>query len=145
MTSKNKRWLLMTGITFCAQSVGPFGLKILSERHLTEHYEFQYLLIMFLGGLLYLPVSFRCRPLLPFGREILIGAGMAVCSVVGMASMGLALARGVPAYLTFSVAQGGAVFLVIGAGLVIFKEKLGLYGFLAVALGMIAIVILSMS
>jgi drug/metabolite transporter (DMT)-like permease len=144
MTSRTKRWLFLTGVTFFAQTIAPFGLKILAERNLIERYEFQFLLVMYLGGLTIAPAVFRQRPLLPFGREFLIGSGMAVCSVSGMAFTGLALAKGVPAYLTFSLTQGGAVFLVIGAGLLVFKEKLGWRGFLATALGIIAIVMLGM-
>jgi drug/metabolite transporter (DMT)-like permease len=144
MTSRTQRWLLCAGIAFFAQTIAPFGLKILAERHLTERYEFQFLLALYLGGLCVAPVVFRQRPLLPFGREFLIGSGMAVCSVSGMAFTGLALAQGVPAYLTFSLTQGGAVFLVVGAGILVFREKLGWNGFIATGLGIIAIVILSM-
>lgn len=143
ISSKTKRWLFFVSIVFVCQTAAPFSMKILADRHLTDQYVFQFLLIMYISAGLLTPAIFRQRPLLPLRSELLISSSMAVCSVAGMTLTSWALAREVPAYLVFSLTQAGAVFFVVGAGVVIFKERLGAYGFLSLALGIIAAVMLS--
>lgn len=145
MTLQSRRWWQLTSISFVANSIAPFGLKILAERRLTDRYEFQYLGYLYLGGLIFAVSTFRMWPLRLRVKEIIIGLGMAACSVAGFSLTGLALSNGVPGYITFPVTNGGALFLVAGAGIVMFGERLGKRGLLGLVLGIVAVAILSMA
>ena len=41
------------GIAFVANGLGPFGLKIMAEKGLSEKYHYQYLILWYAGGLLF--------------------------------------------------------------------------------------------
>ena len=125
--------------------LGAFGLKVLAERKLTDRYEFQYLLMWYLGWLVLGAFIVMRRPFKPERREILIGAAMGLCSMAGQFFTGLALARAVAGHVAFSISTGGTLFIVALAGILLFKEKVGPYGLTGLLLGILSIVVLSVS
>ena len=125
--------------------LGAFGLKVLAGRGLTDQYELQYLLIWYLGWLLFGIVVSIGRPFKPHTREILIAAAMGLCSVAGQFFTGLALARDVAGHIAFSISTGGTLFIVALAGILLFREKVGPYGLAGLVLGILSIIILSIS
>ena len=56
-----------------------------------------------------------------------------------------ALAHGVPGHIVFPVTTGGSLFFVAAAGIVFFKERVGLYGAVGICLGICSLVLLSIS
>ena len=139
------RWFQLMLLAFVTNGLGAFGLKVLAERNLTDRYEFQYLLIWYLGWLLFGIVILISRPFKPHTREILISAAMGACSLAGQFFTGLALARDVAGHVAFSISTGGTLFIVALAGIVLFREKVGPYGLAGLVLGILSIIVLSIS
>ncbi len=135
-------WLRYMMIAFVANGLGPFGLKILSERGLAG-YQSQYLMYWYLGGVIFALLAFsRALGRLPV-REVLIGAAMGVSSLSGQSFTGLALARDVPGHIVFPITTGGSLFLVAAAGILVFGERVGVYGLAGILLGIASLVLLS--
>lgn len=137
-------WLRLMLVAFVANGIGPFGLKILTEQGLSGKYEAQYLLYWYLGAFVFAIVALLRRRFPLYGREIWLGALMGSCSLLGQAFTGLALSHGVPGHVAFPITTGGSLFLVATAGLVWFKETVGAYGMTGLALGIMALVALSL-
>ena len=150
------RWMQLMLIAFVANGLGPFGLKVLAERGLAEHHEQQYLLYWYTGALAFALAAYLfpspsdpqsdpdapSRPALT-RSEILLGAGMGVCSLTGQAFTGMALANQAPGHIVFPITTGGSLFLVAAAGIFLFKERVGKYGAAGIVIGVLALVILS--
>ena len=136
-------WLRLMLIAFVANGVGPFGLKMLSEEGLAAGYQPQYLLYWYLGAFAFALAAIVRSRLRPYRREIWLGALMGGCSLLGQTCTGLALSHGVPGHVAFPITTGGSLFLVGVAGLLLFKEKVGAYGMAGIALGISALVVLS--
>ena len=49
----SSKWLQLMLVAFVANGLGPFGLKIMAAKGLSERYHYQYLLLWYLGGLLF--------------------------------------------------------------------------------------------
>ena len=75
--------------------------------------------------------------------KVLLGAAMGACSFSGQAFTGLALSHGIPGHIAFPLTTGGSLFLVAGAGILLFKEKVGKYGIAGMVIGILALVLLS--
>jgi glucose uptake protein GlcU len=125
--------------------VGAFGLKILAERGLTDRYESQYLLFWYAGWLVFSLSVVFVKPVKPILREIVIAFAMGLCSLAGQFFKGLALARDVAGHVAFSISTGGTLFIVALAGVFLFREKVGPYGIAGLVLGILSIVILSLT
>lgn len=143
MSRDSGLWLRLMLIAFLANGIGPFGLKILSEEGLAGRYQAQYLLYWYLGAFVFAIAALVRGWVRPYRREVWLGALMGACSLSGQAFTGLALSHGVPGHVAFPLTTGGSLFLVAAAGLVLFKEKVGAYGLAGMALGIAALVALS--
>ncbi|HEY7210695.1 MAG TPA: hypothetical protein VH477_10525 [Bryobacteraceae bacterium] len=144
-TRAGTRWFQLMLLACITNGLGAFGLKVLAERQLTDRYEFQYLLMWYLGWLLLGAVIVIRRPFKPQAREILIAAAMGLCSIAGQFFVGLALSRAVAGHVAFSISTGGTLFVVALAGILLFKESVGPYGLAGLVLGILSIVVLSVS
>ena len=145
MTSRTDAtvWLRLMLIAFVANGLGPFGLKVLSERGLAEAYQPQYLLHWYAGGFAFAAVALLRTGIRPYAREVALGALMGACSFAGQSFTGMALSRGLPGHVVFPLTTGGSLFLVAAAGLFLFNERVGPYGIAGIALGIAALVALS--
>lgn len=137
-------WLRLMLVAFVANGIGPFGLKILTEMGLASTYQAQYLLYWYLGGFVFAAAALIRSGLRPRASEVLLGALMGGCSLLGQSFTGLALATGMPGHVVFPITTGGSLFLVATAGLVLFKERVGPYGIAGMVLGIAALVGLSL-
>jgi drug/metabolite transporter (DMT)-like permease len=139
-------WLLLMLVAFVFNGCGVFGLRILAGMGLTETHVNQYLLYFYLGGFLFMAVVLLLKKVIPKPREIGIGMLMAVCSLSGTAALAFALGNyQIPGNIAFPISNGGSLFVVIAGGVMLFQERLGLYGVSGCALGTLAIVLLSIS
>jgi multidrug transporter EmrE-like cation transporter len=135
------KWFQLMLIAFLTNGIGPFGLKVLTELHL-DRYELPYLVSWYAGGLALAALAYRQS--LSFARwEVILGAGMGLCSLGGQYFTGKALALGVPGHVAFPITTGGTLFLVALMGIVIFRERVGAYGRVGLVLGILALVVLS--
>lgn len=139
------RWFRLMLVACVTNGLGAFGLKVLAERKLTGQYEVQYLLLWYLGWLLFGAVVFIWRPFKPVLREIVISAGMGLCSIAGQFFTGLALSRDVAGHVAFPIGTGGTLFVVALAGIVFFKERVGPFGIAGLVLGILSIVVLGVA
>jgi drug/metabolite transporter (DMT)-like permease len=135
-------WLRLMLVAFVANGLGPFGLRILSASGLST-FQPQYLLYWYLGGAVFGVLALSKRPLRLATREIVLGAAMGLCSLCGQTFTGLALSHGVPGHVAFPLTTGGSLFLVATAGIILFNERVGGYGAAGIALGIAALIMLS--
>ena len=162
MKADSRIWLRLMLLAFVANGLGPFGLKVLDEAGLSVWFQ-QYLLYWYSGGLIFAASAFlaskaarefpetpassaashRARLVLP--AEIILGAGMGLCSLGGQAFTGLALASKAPGHIVFPLTTGGSLFLVAATGVLFFRERVGKYGAAGIGVGILALVILSVS
>jgi drug/metabolite transporter (DMT)-like permease len=139
-------WLLLMLVAFFFNGCGVFGLRILAGMGLSETHVNQYLLYFYLGGFLFMALVLLLQRLMPSLREIGIGMLMALCSLSGTAALAYALGNyHIPGNIAFPISNGGSLFVVIIGGVFLFRERLGLYGLCGCVLGMLAIVLLSVS
>lgn len=131
-------------IAFVANGLGPFGLKVLNGLGLSSQ-QSSYLLWWYAGGCLFAVVILGRQWTQVRSKECLLGAAMGLCSLGGQAFTGMALSRGVPGHIAFPMTTGGSLFFVAAAGIVVFKERVGIYGLLGIALGICSLVLLSIS
>lgn len=136
-------WLRLMLIAFLANGIGPFGLKILTERGLAGQYQAQYLLYWYLGACIFAFAALWRSGLRPYWREVGLGALMGACSLLGQAFTGLALSHGLPGHVVFPITTGGSLLLVAAAGILLFRETIGGYGIAGMVLGIAALVGLS--
>lgn len=140
----SSRWLQLMLVAFVANGLGPFGLKIMAEKGLSEQYHYQYLLLWYLGGLLFGLGSFLVTRGNFQSREFLMSFGIAVGSFGGQLFSLLALERHVPGYVVFPMTTGGNLVLVAASGVLLFREKIGPYGIAGILTGIASLVFLSL-
>jgi drug/metabolite transporter (DMT)-like permease len=131
-------------VAFAANGLGPFGLKVLTERGLGEHRS-QYLLFWYLGGLFFAVLALLWNRSRIQRREILLGALMGACSLGGQSFTAMALSSGVPGHVAFPLTTGGSLFVVAIAGIAFFRERVGVYGICGIVVGITSLVILSVA
>lgn len=143
MTNRRDPWFRLMLIAFLTNGIGPFGLKVLTELHLGQ-YELAYLISWYGGGTLLAIATYRRAP--RFARwEMILGPAMGCCSLAGQYFTGRALAAGLPGHIAFPITTGGTLFIVAIAGIVVFRERVGIYGRVGLLLGIAALVILSVA
>jgi drug/metabolite transporter (DMT)-like permease len=137
-------WLRAMLLVFFLNGISPFGLRILAGWGVAEKYNSIYLFYWYLGGLCILAVCAIINRQ-PLSRcEVAIGLLMSLASIGGQVSMSLALARGIPGNVVYPVAQS-SVFVVAPGGVLIFHERVGVYGKIGIGLGLIAAILLGFS
>jgi multidrug transporter EmrE-like cation transporter len=135
-------WLRLMVIAFFANGLGPFGLRVLEDKGLLAPNRLPYLACWYAGGLLLAAIPFVWRgPQLLRRVEVLLGVAMACCSLGGQLATALALAS-VPGHIAFAVTTGGNLFIVAGAGIFIFRERVGFYGLVGILLGIASLLLL---
>ncbi len=144
MNRDSGAWLRLMLLAFVANGLGPFGLKILTERNLSA-FQPQYLVYWYLGGAVFGLIAFLKTSRHVEPREIALGAGMGLCSLCGQTFTGLALSSGVPGHVAFPLTTGGSLFLVAAAGILLFRERVGPYGVAGIVLGIVSLILLSIA
>lgn len=139
-------WLLLMLLAFFFNGSGVFGLRVLAGMGLTETHINQYLLYFYMGGAVFMTMFLVPKKVWPNRKEIAVGSLMALCSISGTASLAHALGSfKIPGNIAFPIANGGSLFVVATAGVLLFRERLGIYGVLGCILGTLAIILLSLS
>ncbi|MDA2926131.1 hypothetical protein MYX78_02665 [Acidobacteria bacterium AH-259-G07] len=136
-------WIRMMLICFLTNGLGAFGLRIMSGMGLSETFKFPYLMLWYWSGLLLAALVFFAKQNRPYRRELVIGGGLALSSVIGQLGMAYSLDYGIPGYVVFQVAPGGGLFFVVLVGIFFFQERVSLYGIAGIVLGMSALAVLA--
>jgi multidrug transporter EmrE-like cation transporter len=136
-------WIRMMLMCFLANGLGAFGLRIMSGMGLSETFKFPYLMLWYGAGLLLAAVVFLTKHRRLYFREVTVGAGLGLSSVVGQLGMAYSLDHGIPGFIVFQVAPGGGLFFVVLVGILFFKERVSGYGAAGIVLGMTALAVLT--
>jgi multidrug transporter EmrE-like cation transporter len=131
-------------VAFLTNGLGAFGLRILAGAGLGHVSEQQYLSLWYVAGALVAAVPFLRLRRGAFRREWLLGGAMAGCSLFGQLGMALALSNGLPGFVVFPVATGGGLLFVLGVGVAGFRERVHWVGYLGIATGTLALVLLAL-
>ena len=137
-------YLRYMSLAFASNGLGAFGLRILAGAGLGQVNEIQYLAMWYSAGLILALWAYLRRHGLPDRRELVIGFGMACCSLCGQLGMALSLSAGVPGFIVFPVATGGGLLLVVIVGRTIYGEPMGRRGILGITVGVLAMVLLAL-
>jgi len=139
-------WIVLMLISFLCNGCETFGLRVLAGMGFANIAVEQYILYYYLGGFVCIGVPLCLKKVWPTKTEVVIGALMALCSIAGTMSLALALGRyKMPGNIAYPISSGGSLFVVVIAGVALFKERLGKHGIIGCALGTIAILLLSIS
>jgi drug/metabolite transporter (DMT)-like permease len=142
--ARRRMWLRMMLLAFIFNGLSPFGLRIVAGMGLAGELTPVYLFYWYLGGTIFvLAWAGVLRERIP-PKAVLIGSGMALCSVLGQFLMGRALAEGAPGNVVFPLSVGGNIFIVAAGGVLFFKEVVGRYGKAGIFVGLLAAVLLSL-
>ncbi len=136
-------WLRAMLLAFLLNGLSPFGLRILAARGLGKEYTTLYLFYWYLAGLAFAVLWVLVRRERMRTASVLIGTAMAASSVGGQVFMALALNEGVPGNIVFPLAMGCSICIVTAGGILLFGEKVGIYGKAGIVLGLVAAVLLS--
>ena len=142
--NRSSTWLRLMLIAFVANGLGPFGLKVMAEKGISEQYHYQYLVLWYAGGLLFGLAWFLATRGRFRAQELGMAFGIAMGSFGGQLFSLLALERNVPGYVVFPMTTGGNLFLVAAAGIFLFREKVGPYGIAGILTGILSLVLLSL-
>jgi multidrug transporter EmrE-like cation transporter len=69
---------------------------------------------------------------------------MAIASVTGNLAMVTAMSHKVPGSIAYPVGNGGSLFLVVLAGVLLFKERVSAFGLAGIGVGIAAVLVLMM-
>ncbi len=142
--NRSSAWLRLMAVAFVANGLGPFGLKIMAEKGLSETYHYQYLIVWYAGGLAFGLIWFLATRGRFQGQELLMSFGIGMASFGGQLFSLLALERNVPGYVVFPMTTGGNLFLVAAAGVFLFRERVGAYGIAGILTGILSLILLSL-
>jgi drug/metabolite transporter (DMT)-like permease len=142
--SKTPTWLRLMLIAFVTNGLGPFGLKVMAEKGLSERYHYQYLMLWYAGGLVCGLAAFLASRGKFHRQELLMAFAIGMGSFGGQFFSLLALEQNVPGYIVFPVTTGGNLFLVASAGVLLFREKIGPYGIAGLFAGVLSLVLLAL-
>jgi multidrug transporter EmrE-like cation transporter len=141
------RWM-MTAFFF--NGICTFGMRILAGRGLASTYTSTYLFLWYSAGALllaFMHISNRLylrNPLATKRVDLAVGIALGTASVTGQTFLGMALGGGLPGSVVYPIALAGGLFIVVGAGFFLFKERVGPYGVAGIALGLVSIILLSL-
>ena len=146
LKSKSK-WLPLILLAFLANGLAATSQKVLVEvdGRAYESYAWQFYIALYAAGFAFCALVSLTQKGRPNLREFVTGLVMAVASVAGNVSIVMALGKNVPSAVAYPVANGGSLFLVVLAGLLLFKEHVNPVGLAGIAVGIGAILVLIMS
>ena len=131
-------------LAFAFNGLSTFGLRILAARGLTSRYVSAYLVLWYLAGTVLLGAVYLQQRMRTRRSDLIIGGALGIASVAGQTSLGLALSGGIPGSIVYPVTLAGGLFIVVAAGVVLFKERVGPYGVAGILLGIVSVALLSL-
>jgi multidrug transporter EmrE-like cation transporter len=138
-------WFLLMLIILLTNGMSAFGLKVLAVWGLPPNIKFPYLTIWYAAGLLCIGIPMLFRKEKGGLKEAGWGAVIALLSIGGQVAMATALDSGVPGNVVFPVTIGGSILVVAIAGQLFFGERMSAFSWTGVAIGLLSVVLLSVS
>lgn len=138
-------WFLLMIVILLTNGMSSFGLKMLAGWQLPGGVKFPYLTVWYAAGLASLAVPMLFKGFRLGKKEAGLGALMAILSIAGQITMAMALDLRVPGNIVFPVAIGGSILIVAVAGWVFFNERISGLSAAGMVLGLVAVILLSVS
>jgi len=140
-----KIWITAMMAAFFLNGICPFGLRVLAGWGLAQQYTPVYLVYWYLAGFMFGLIGLiKVRQKLS-RINVAIGLIMAIASVGGQFFMGLALASGVPGSVVYMLGMGASMCVVVLGGVLFFRERVGAYAKLGIAIGLGAATLLGLA
>ena len=131
-------------LAFLTNGLGVFGHSIRANGGLGKVDAVHYLSLWYLAGCAIAAAVYLGRYGKPARREVLIGGIMALCSLCGQLGIALALQHGLDGTVVYPVAIGGGMLFVAAVGIAMFREPMSTLGYLGIAVGSAALVLLAL-
>ena len=141
--SKSK-WLPLIMLAFLANGLAASSQKVLVELGGGE-YAWQFYTVLYAAGFALFAIVSLMNAGRPNRREFATASIMAVASVAGNICIVKALDNHVPGSVAYPVGNGGSLFLVVLAGVLLFKERVHPVGLAGIAVGIAAVLVLVMT
>jgi len=132
-------------IILITNGMSAFGLKVLAAWGLPPNIKFPYLTIWYAAGFACIGIPMLLRGIRVGLKEAGWGALIAALSMGGQLAMANALNSGLPGNIVFPVTIGGSLLVVALAGRLFFAEKMHPLSWTGVAIGFLAVILLSVS
>jgi len=143
-TRSKSKWLPLIMIAFLANGLAASSQKVLVELGGGE-YAWQFYTILYAAGFALFAVVSLMNAGRPNRREFATASIMAAASVAGNICIVKALDHHVPGSVAYPVGNGGSLFLVVLAGVLLFKERVNPVGIAGIAVGIAAVLVLIMA
>jgi drug/metabolite transporter (DMT)-like permease len=143
-SARKSLWLPLIMVAFFANGLSASSQKVLVEAGGAD-YVWQFYVVLYAAGFALFALVSLVRTGRPNRREFATASVMAVASVAGNISIVKALDGHVPGSVAYPVGNGGSLFLVVLAGVLLFKEHINPAGIAGIAVGIGAILVLVMS
>jgi drug/metabolite transporter (DMT)-like permease len=142
--ARKSLWLPLIMVAFFANGLSASSQKVLVEVGGGD-YAWQFYVVLYTAGFALFALVSLVRTGQPNRREFVTASVMAIASVAGNISIVKALDGHVPGSVAYPVGNGGSLFLVVLAGVLLFKEHINPAGIAGIAVGIGAILVLVMS
>jgi drug/metabolite transporter (DMT)-like permease len=142
--SSKSKWLPLIMLAFLANGLAASSQKVLVEVGGGD-YVWQFYTVLYAAGFVLFAIVSLTQAGRPNLREFMTASVMAVASVAGNISIVKALDNHVPGSVAYPVGNGGSLFLVVLAGVLLFKEHVNAVGIAGIAVGIGAVLVLIMT
>ncbi len=143
-TKSKSKWLPLIMLAFLANGLAASSQKVLVELGGGE-YVWQFYTVLYAAGFALFAIVSLMNAGRPNRREFATASIMAVASVAGNICIVKALDNQVPGSVAYPVGNGGSLFLVVLAGVLLFKEHVNPVGIAGIAVGISAVLVLIMA
>ena len=138
-------WILLMVIILLTNGMSAFGLKVLAAWGVPSGMKYPYLSIWYAAGLACIGIPMVFKGVKGGRKEIGWGAIIAALSIGGQLAMANALQSGIPGNVVFPVTIGGSILVVALAGRLLFSEKMHPLSWAGIAIGFLAVIMLSVN
>lgn len=140
-SASKTKWLSLILLAFLANGLAASSQKVLVELGKGD-FVWQFYIVLYAAGAIVVTIANALTTGRPNARETITGAAMAVASVAGNICIVKALSLAVPGTIAYPVANGGSLFLVVLAGILVFRERVSLAGIAGISMGIAAVLVL---
>ena len=137
-------WGRMMALCYVTNGLAAFSLRIAAQSHPALTARFQYSVLYYIAGLA-VCLAWAARRGIPDKQELAIGGAMAALSLCGQVLLFSALSHGVKGHIAFPVSSGGGLMIVTAATLILFRERISVYGVCGILCGGSAIALLTLA
>ena len=138
-------WMFLMLIILLTNGMSSFGLKVLTSWGVPDSTKFPYLTVWYAAGFVLIAIPMLLKGVRGGLKEAGWGALIAALSIGGQLAMASALGSGLSGSIVFPVTIGGSILVVVLAGSLFFAEKLHPLSWAGIAIGFLAVVLLSVS